>query len=108
MYFVYMLRCEDNSIYTGIAKDVAKRMNEHFTKSKKCAKYTLNHSAKKIECVWQTYDRALASKLEYHIKKLTKSDKEELITKNNMLQLLAPKIDDTKYIRIDIDSIIID
>ena len=30
MYYIYMLRCEDNSIYTGIAKDLEHRLNEHF------------------------------------------------------------------------------
>jgi len=40
MYYIYMLRCEDNSIYTGIAKDLEHRLNEHFTKDEKCAKYT--------------------------------------------------------------------
>ena len=58
-----MLRCEDNSIYTGITKDIKKRMEEHFSKDKNCAKYTLRHSAKKLEAVWQTENRALASKL---------------------------------------------
>ena len=36
-----MLRCEDNSIYTGIAKDLEKRINEHFSKDEKCAKIYL-------------------------------------------------------------------
>ena len=49
MYYVYMLRCQDNSLYTGIAKDLQKRMNDHFTRNKNCAKYTLNHKAEKLE-----------------------------------------------------------
>ena len=67
MYYIYMLRCEDNSIYTGITKDIKKRMEEHFSKDKNCAKYTLRHNAKKLEAVWQTENRALASKLEFRI-----------------------------------------
>lgn len=85
MYYVYMLRCEDDSIYTGIAKNLEKRMEEHFSKDTKCAKYTKSHKAKKLEIAWQTQNKSLASKLEYAIKKkLTKVQKEEII-KNNML-----------------------
>ena len=59
MYYIYMLRCEDNSIYTGITTDINRRMKEHFSKNKKCAKYTLKHTAKKLESVWQTGNRVL-------------------------------------------------
>lgn len=98
MYYVYMLRCEDNSLYTGITTDLERRFEEHLTKNKKCAKYTLNHSVKKIESAWETEDRVSASKLEYHIKKtLSKSQKEELIIKNNLQELLSHKIDANKY-----------
>ena len=82
MYYVYMLRCKDNSIYTGITKDLTRRMKEHFEKTDKCAKYTRYHEASKLELAWQTETKALASKLEYHIKKdLNKKQKEELIRK---------------------------
>ena len=83
MYYTYMLRCEDNSIYTGIASNLERRMKEHFEKSKKCAKYTLRHTAKKLECAWQTENRSLASKLEWRIKHLAKKDKEILIQKRS-------------------------
>ena len=82
MYYVYMLRCTDNSVYTGITTDVEKRMSEHFSKDEKCAKYTKTHSAKKLEAVWVTENRKLASKLEFNIKKnLSKIQKENLISK---------------------------
>lgn len=84
MYYIYMLRCEDNSIYTGITVDLKRRMKEHFEKDKKCAKYTFRHTAKTLECAWQAENRALASKLEYAIKKLKKADKEELIKKQKL------------------------
>lgn len=96
MYYTYMLRCEDNSIYTGIATDLERRMNEHFEKSKKCAKYTLRHTAKKLECAWQTENRALASKLEYAIKQLTKPEKEELIKTHELRNVEG--IEEEKYV----------
>lgn len=99
MYYVYMLRCKDNSIYTGITTDINRRMEEHFSKGPKCAKYTLKRTAKKLESVWQTENRVLASKLEYHIKKLSKLYKEELILNNNLEKFLADKIDVSKYVK---------
>ena len=107
MYYIYMLRCEDNSIYTGITVDIKRRYKEHIDKDKeKCAKYTLRHSVKNIEALWTTKDRKLASKLEYHIKRLTKYKKEELIRKNNLEELLGNKIESTEYKRIDLKNIL--
>ncbi len=100
-YYVYMLRCEDNSIYTGITNDIKRRINEHLTKDKKCAKYTLNHNVTKLEALWQTENRVLASKLEFWIKKLSKAQKEELIANNSLSTLLNEKLDVTKYERIN-------
>lgn len=98
MFYTYMLRCEDNSIYTGITTNVERRMNEHFSKNEKCAKYTKRHSAKKLECVWQSETRKDASKLEYFIKTLKKDEKEMLIKSNTELNnLLGNKIDINRY-----------
>lgn len=101
MYYIYMLRCEDNSIYTGITTNVEHRMTEHFSKVNG-AKYTHSHLAKELEAVWETENRRLASKLEYHIKKLTKAKKEELLIKNNLEELLAEKIECDLYKRLEI------
>ena len=86
MYYIYMLRCEDKSIYTGITTDIERRMKEHFTKDEKCAKYTLTHTAKKLEALWKTENRVLASKLEYWIKNL------------KIEEVLNDKIECDKYI----------
>lgn len=99
-YYTYMLRCEDNSIYTGMTTDIERRMREHFGKTKKCAKYTNRHTAKRLEGVWQSKNRVLASKLEFRIKQLSKSQKEELIIKNNLDELLAEKINTNDYTKI--------
>ena len=100
-YYIYMLRCEDDSVYTGIATDLIKRMTEHFEKTESCAKYTLRHSAKSLECVWKTKNRSLASKLEFRIKKLNKKEKEELIAKNDSFEkLLGEFLDKKEYKRL--------
>ena len=100
MYYIYMLRCKDNTIYTGITVDIKRRMDEHFSKNEKCAKYTYTHNAKKLEVVWKTENKSLASKLEYAIKKLTKAKKEELIRNKKIEDIFSDneKIDITKYL----------
>ena len=102
MYYTYMLRCTDNSIYTGITSNLERRMEEHFSQNEKCAKYTATHKAKKLEAVWGSENRVLASKLEYHIKKsLTKKEKEALIQDSNLLEkFLGNKIEVQNYKRI--------
>ncbi len=87
-----MLRCRDNSIYTGITNDLARRMNEHFFKSKNGAKYTKSHDAIRLEIAWQTEEKTNACKLEYWIKKLTKAQKEELILSKNLTIFLEHKL----------------
>lgn len=87
MYYIYMIRCTDTSVYTGITNNLERRMKEHFNKTEKCAKYTKVHTPYKIEAVWQTDTRSLASKLEYNIKKtLTKAEKESLILNPNNIE----------------------
>lgn len=95
-YYIYMLRCKDHSLYTGITTDVQKRMKEHFSGDKRCAKYTLTHPPEKLEAVWSCADRSQASKLEYWIKKLPRQKKEQLLTTGE-LQVLEEKIDVSVY-----------
>ena len=97
MYYIYMLRCKDNSIYTGITTDISRRMKEHFNKEKRCAKYTLTHSAKKLEALWVAENKSLASKLEFNIKKLKKQKKENLIKNKEIGKYLEGKVDSEEY-----------
>lgn len=103
MYYTYMLRCEDNSIYTGITTDLSRRFEEHKSKSSKCAKYTLKHSAIKFEAAWESETRSAASKLEYNLKKLTKLQKEALIEKTkDLLIIFGEKVNCNEYTRFEI------
>lgn len=80
MYYVYILRCEDNTLYTGITTDVARRFAEHREDKVKGAKYTKAHKPKEIAAAWEVGTKSDASKLEYRIKKLEKAEKEKLIS----------------------------
>ena len=77
-WFVYMLRCSDNSLYTGVTKDLDRRVGEH-NNSKLGAKYT--RARRPVELVYNELlaSRSAAGKRECEIKALTKSEKEKLI-----------------------------
>ena len=104
MYYTYMLRCKDNSIYTGITTDIKRRMKEHKEKDAKGAKYTKRHEFLRLECVFSSENRVSASKLEYHIKKLNKKEKEDIILRHNLDNYLSEKIDCGKYTNVDINK----
>lgn len=99
-YYTYMIRCEDNSIYTGMTNNLEKRIEEHISKSKKGAKYTKSHNAIKLETAWKSKDKSLACKLEYHIKTLNKQQKENLIKGQKLSTYLSGKVDCRRYKRI--------
>ncbi len=92
-----MLRCEDNSLYTGITTDIDRRLKEHLAKGNKTAKYTLNHWAIVVEIAWESENRSLASKLEYYIKRLTKRQKEEIVKSRDLGAFLSEKIEVDRY-----------
>ena len=94
-FYLYMLRCEDGSIYTGIAKDYLKRYEEHL--SGKGAKYTRSHRVKKIERVFLCENRSIACILESEIKKLTKNKKEAIIIEPDTY---VKEIENTRKIKI--------
>ena len=73
-----MLRCSDNTLYTGITTDLERRINEH-NSSDKGAKYTKARRPVILVYSEKHSDRSSASKREYAIKKMTKSNKELLI-----------------------------
>lgn len=97
-YYVYMLRCTDGSLYTGITTDVTRRFAEHLAGGAAGAKYTKNHTPQKIAAVWQVENRSMASKLEWRLKHLTKQQKEALCEAPERLSefVLVEEIGQTK------------
>ncbi len=80
MWFVYIVRCSDNSLYTGITTDLDRRIDEH-NNSPKWAKYTRMRRPVQICYFSQWENKSDASKEEYRIKQLSKAQKENLIQK---------------------------
>jgi putative endonuclease len=76
---VYLVRCSDGSLYTGIAMDVARRVIEHNTSDVLAARYT--RARRPVMLVYQEKcdTRSAASKREYEIKQMGKKEKLMLI-----------------------------
>lgn len=100
MYYTYMLRCSDNSIYTGMTNNLENRLNEHLSKGKNGAKYTKSHNVVKLEAAWKSKEKSLACKLEYQIKTLTKKQKEALINGEKLSKYFSGKLDCRRYRKI--------
>jgi putative endonuclease len=75
-WFVYLIECEDGSVYTGIAVDVDKRYAEHA--AGKGARYTRSHPPRRLLARFEHPDRSSALKAEYAIKQLAPEAKRAL------------------------------
>ena len=79
--YVYILRCKDNSLYTGWCVDLEKRLALH--NSGKGAKYTRSKRPCKLVYYEEISNKSEALKREISIKKLTKAKKEDLVRSFN-------------------------
>ncbi|NQU83008.1 MAG: GIY-YIG nuclease family protein [Parcubacteria group bacterium] len=77
MWFTYIIKCEDNSFYTGATNDLDKRFQAH--KQGKGGKYTASHKPVKIVFFERFKNRSEAQKREMEIKKLTHNQKKDLV-----------------------------
>ncbi len=80
MWYVYILRCADNSLYTGITTSVSRRLIEHNTCNNKGAKYTRVRRPVSLAYAESQINRQEASRREYQLKKFTKAKKEQLVS----------------------------
>lgn len=82
-WYVYMLRCSDNTLYTGVTTDPERRLREHNGELKGGARYT--RSRQPVNMVWTEShpNRSEACKREAQLKRISRLAKEKLITKNS-------------------------
>lgn len=76
-WFLYILRCGDDTLYTGITDDVEKRLQKH--QEGKGAKYTRGRGPLELVYQYACEDHSQALKLEYKTKQLTRQQKLELV-----------------------------
>ncbi len=86
---VYLLRCRDGTLYTGIATDVARRLAEHRKNSGKGARYLRGRGPLRLVFQRAVGSRSLALRLEHRIKRLPKVQKERL-ARSHDLSLVTP------------------
>ena len=88
-WFLYILKCNDNTLYTGITSDLPRRLKQH--NNGKAARYT--RSRLPIEVIFQEpcLSKSHALKKEYAVKSMTQKNKYDYIKKNRRTRLL-PRI----------------
>ncbi|MFA6588243.1 MAG: GIY-YIG nuclease family protein [Patescibacteria group bacterium] len=80
MYYLYILKCKDKTLYTGITTDLKRRLAEH-NSSKLGAKYTKGRRPVKLVYTKKFRTRSTATKTEARIKNLSRTEKLRLIKK---------------------------
>lgn len=81
-FYVYMLRCGDESLYTGYTDNPEKRLETHA--KGRGAKYTRAHLPVSLAGYWPCTSKREALMMEAAIKKLPRPKKEELLRKNKI------------------------
>lgn len=76
-WYVYMLRCGDGSLYTGVTDNVERRLAAH--RSGRGAKYTRGRGPLEMVYTEEVPDKSAALRREYQIKRLSREEKERLI-----------------------------
>ncbi len=100
--YVYIVECEDTSLYTGITKDIDKRLLTHLSKKSTAAKYTRSHTVKRVRAVFKAVSYSSAAKLEYAIKRLRREKKisfiEGAFSGEDIISLYFPKLCNVDYV----------
>ena len=78
-WFVYILRCADGTLYTGIALDIARRVVEHNTNNRLGASYTRGRRPVKLVYSETASSRSQAAKREHEIKSMTRVAKTAML-----------------------------
>ncbi|MDF3085284.1 GIY-YIG nuclease family protein [Burkholderia sola] len=89
-WFLYLIECADDSVYTGITTDVAARFDEHA--SGKGARYTRSRKPRAVLASFALPDRSSASRAEYWVKRLTPTKKRELAAGLRTLESVLPVV----------------
>ena len=89
MWSVYLIRCGDRSLYTGISNNVAKRFAVHQSGNAQSAKYTRHRHPLELVFTAEIGTKSAASRAEYYIKRLPKKTKELLVTGKTSLSALG-------------------
>lgn len=84
MYWVYILKCSDETLYTGITTDIVRRVKEHNGELPGGAKYTAPRTPVTLVYTKEFLDRSSASKEESRIKSLSRAEKQRHINNDDL------------------------
>jgi putative endonuclease len=90
-WHIYLIRCHDGSLYTGITTDVARRFAEHQENNGAGAKYLRGRGPLMLVFHKKLGSRSLALGVESRVKKLSKARKEELISVDTRIDEIIKK-----------------
>lgn len=79
IWSVYMIRTVDGRLYSGVSTDVSRRYREHLAGGVRAAKYLKAHRPQALAFSKPIGSRSLAQKVEYHLKRLSRDQKETVI-----------------------------
>ena len=105
IYYTYLLRCADGSLYAGIASDLKRRMDEHRSGDGRAARYTRSHPPRALVAAWRSADRAAASRLEYRLKRLPKERKEALAAGETWENVFGALLSAADYIPVPFEEL---
>jgi len=91
-WFLYLIRCKDNSLYTGITTDVSRRFKEHQGNDRKGSKFLRGKAPLKLVLKKKIGDKSLTSKVEASVKKMPKAKKELLVTGNLKIKEIIDQV----------------
>lgn len=78
-WYLYLIRCRDGSLYTGVTTDVARRFAQHREEGAAGAKYLKGRGPLTLVFKKKLGSNSLALRVERRVKKLSKANKEELV-----------------------------
>lgn len=87
MYWVYIVRCVDNTLYSGSTPRLERRIAEH--NEGKGAKYTRGRRPVTLSQAWTVENRSQALQIEAFLKRFPKREKEKFIVEPNLLLIRA-------------------
>jgi putative endonuclease len=94
-WFVYVLRCSNGALYTGVTTNVPRRVREHAEKGRLSARFTRAFAPVELVYSCRVGEKSLAYRAEYRMKKLTRGRKDIVVSED------FPKLKLLEFLDID-------
>ena len=92
-WYLYLVRCHDGSLYTGISTDVARRFAQHQGESSAGSKYLKGRGPLALVFKKKLKSKSLALRVERKVKELSKARKEELIRTKKHIEVIIKQVE---------------